>query len=97
MKIYQSLIMPNYCFVCLFLKNLMAVFEYCMKQYATVNDKIFCIVYEYSIGSPDILCGNVTKFSMAKNRYAHRNLHTGIGLELNFYVSSSFNFRDFSV
>ena len=41
--------MPNYCFVCLFLKNLMAVFEYCMKQYATVNDKIFCIVYEYSI------------------------------------------------
>ena len=50
-----------------------------------------------NIGSPDILCGNVTKFSMAKNDYAHRNLHTRISLELNFYVSSSFNFRDFSV
>ena len=47
-------------------------------------------------GSPDILCGNVTKFD-GKNGYAHRNLHTRISLELNFYVSSSFNFRDFSI
>ena len=41
------------------------------------------------IGSPDILCGNVTKFSIAKNGYAHRNLRTRISLELIFYVSSS--------
>ena len=62
------------------------IFKICWKVFLTEPN-----------GSQDILCGNVTKFSMAKNGYADRNLHTIISLELNFYVSSSLNFRDFSV
>ena len=37
-----------------------------------------------SIGTKKLLCGNVTKFSIAKNDCAHRILHTEISLETIF-------------
>ena len=46
-------------------------------------------------GSPDILCGNVTKLSMAKNGCAHRILHTGISLELILLCLKLFPFPRF--
>ena len=76
-------------------------FPYChslpLIGYWLLSNFVLKKIRSNSFGSQDIMCGNVTKFSMAKNDYAHRNLHTGFSLELNFDVSSSFNFRDFSV
>ena len=46
-------------------------------------------------GTQKLLCGNVTKFSIAKNGCAHRVQRTGISLEMIFYVSGSLIFQDF--
>ena len=50
-----------------------------------------------NIGTQKLLCGNVTKFSIAKNGCAHRVQHTRISLGVNFCTSSSLIFEDFWV
>ena len=47
------------------------------------------------IGTQKLLCGNVTKFLIAKNGCAHRVQRTGISLGLIFHVSGSLIFQDF--
>ena len=42
-----------------------------------------------------LLCGNVKKFPIAKNGYAHRVQHTRISQGVNFCTSSSLIFEDF--
>ena len=49
------------------------------------------------IGTQKLLCGNVKKFPIAKNGYAHRVQHTRISLGVNFCTSSSLIFEDFWV
>ena len=46
-------------------------------------------------GTQKLLCGNVTKFPIAKNGCAHRVQHTRISLGVNFCTSSSLIFEDF--
>ena len=46
-------------------------------------------------GTQKLLCGNVTKFLIAKNGCAHRVQRTGISLGLIFHVSGSLIFQDF--
>ena len=52
---------------------------------------------DWSIGTQNLLCGNVRKFPIAKNGCAHRVQHTRIGLGLIFDTSSSLIFKDFWV
>ena len=49
----------------------------------------------FSNETQKLLCGNVRKFSNAKNGCAHRDQHTRISPGLNFDISSSLIFDDF--
>ena len=49
------------------------------------------------VGQKKLLCGNVTKFLIAKNDCAHRIQRTQISLELIFHVSDSLILQDFWV
>ena len=58
---------------------------------------IFLVPKSTYIGTQKLLCGNVKKFPIAKNGYAHRVQHTRISLGVNFCTSSSLIFEDFWV